>query len=379
MMDGRIGAIRHQLDEEGLSGTPIIAYSAKYASAFYGPFRDAADSTPEFGDRRGYQMDPANADEAVREALLDVEEGADVVMVKPALPYLDVVRRVREASGAPVAAFHVSGEYSMLKAAAANGLARRAGGGAGVADRDSPRRRRRDRHLLRQGRCRLAALGSGKPMSAPEGQAGAATGAPAEANGRGGPKLRSRAGGAAVPLDADRPAADEPPAVELPARARALRSDRLRGRDRGRRGQGANPAAARRADHPRDHADLRHPGARLQLDAGRRQDRPRAPPPAGRDRQLPPRGLAQLPAHARVQPLVHDRHAARLRARPAGDAGGAAAADRSGVDSPAAHPDAVQDQHEPGDGRWHRRAGGRGRGRRARELEASHTTTPTSP
>ena len=121
MMDGRIGAIRHQLDEEGFSGTPIIAYSAKYASAFYGPFRDAADSTPEFGDRRGYQMDPANADEAVREALLDVEEGADVVMVKPALPYLDVIRRVREASGAPVAAFHVSGEYSMLKAAAANG------------------------------------------------------------------------------------------------------------------------------------------------------------------------------------------------------------------------------------------------------------------
>src|SRR5262245_4298173 len=121
MMDGRVGVIRAQLDDEGHSETPIIAYSAKYASAFYGPFRDAADSTPEFGDRRGYQMDPANADEALREAKLDLEEGADVVMVKPALPYLDVVRRVKEETGAPVAAYHVSGEYSMLKAAAENG------------------------------------------------------------------------------------------------------------------------------------------------------------------------------------------------------------------------------------------------------------------
>jgi porphobilinogen synthase len=121
MMDGRIGAIRSQLDEEGHSDVAIIAYSAKYASAFYGPFRDAAESTPGFGDRRGYQMDPANALEGVREAKLDLEEGADVVMVKPALPYLDVVRRVKEETGAPVAAFHVSGEYSMLKAAAQNG------------------------------------------------------------------------------------------------------------------------------------------------------------------------------------------------------------------------------------------------------------------
>jgi porphobilinogen synthase len=121
MMDGRIGSIRFQMDEEGHPNTPIVAYSAKYASAFYGPFRDAAESTPEFGDRRGYQMDPANADEAVREALLDLEEGADMLMVKPAVPYLDVVRRVKDETGAPVAAYHVSGEYSMLKAAAANG------------------------------------------------------------------------------------------------------------------------------------------------------------------------------------------------------------------------------------------------------------------
>ena len=104
MMDGRIGSIRFQLDEEGHPDVPIIAYSAKYASAFYGPFRDAAESTPEFGDRRGYQMDPANAAEAVREAELDLDEGADMLMVKPALPYLDVVRRVKEATGAPVAA-----------------------------------------------------------------------------------------------------------------------------------------------------------------------------------------------------------------------------------------------------------------------------------
>ena len=121
MMDGRVAAIRHQLDEEGHPDTPIIAYSAKYASAFYGPFREAAESTPEFGDRRGYQMDPANAREALREARLDVAEGADMVMVKPALPYLDVIRAVREDLDLPIAAYQVSGEYSMLKAAAANG------------------------------------------------------------------------------------------------------------------------------------------------------------------------------------------------------------------------------------------------------------------
>src|SRR3954463_445809 len=121
MMDGRVGALRSQLDAEGHADTPIIAYSAKFASAFYGPFREAAESTPAFGDRRSYQMDPANADEAVREALLDVEEGADVVMVKPALPYLDVIRRVEEATRLPVAAYNVSGEYSMIKAAAAAG------------------------------------------------------------------------------------------------------------------------------------------------------------------------------------------------------------------------------------------------------------------
>jgi porphobilinogen synthase len=121
MMDGRVGALRSQLDAEGFSETPIVAYSAKFASAYYGPFREAADATPQFGDRRSHQMDPANADEAVREALLDVDEGADVVMVKPALPYLDVIRRIKEAARVPVAAYNVSGEYAMLKAAAQNG------------------------------------------------------------------------------------------------------------------------------------------------------------------------------------------------------------------------------------------------------------------
>ncbi len=121
MMDGRVGALRSQLDAEGFKDTPIISYSAKYASAFYGPFREAADSTPAFGDRRSYQMDPANADEAVRESLLDVDEGADMLMVKPALAYLDVLYRVKAASGLPVAAYNVSGEYSMLEAAAAAG------------------------------------------------------------------------------------------------------------------------------------------------------------------------------------------------------------------------------------------------------------------
>jgi porphobilinogen synthase len=121
MMDGRVGHLRSALDEHDLADTPIMAYSAKFASAFYGPFREAADSTPSEGDRRGYQMDPANADEALREVLLDVEEGADIVMVKPALPYLDVIRRVKDRTGMPVAAYNVSGEYAMIKAAAAAG------------------------------------------------------------------------------------------------------------------------------------------------------------------------------------------------------------------------------------------------------------------
>jgi porphobilinogen synthase len=121
MMDGRVGAIRSALDDEGFAAVPILSYAAKYASAFYGPFREAADSAPQFGDRRGYQMDPANVREAMREVRLDADEGADMVMVKPALPYLDVIRAVAETSDRPVAAYNVSGEYAMVKAAAAKG------------------------------------------------------------------------------------------------------------------------------------------------------------------------------------------------------------------------------------------------------------------
>ncbi len=121
MMDGRVAAIRNALDDEGLVDAAIMAYSAKFASAFYGPFRDAAESAPAFGDRKTYQMDPPNGEEAVREVLLDIEEGADIVMVKPALPYLDVIRAVKQETRFPLAAYNVSGEYAMIKAAAEKG------------------------------------------------------------------------------------------------------------------------------------------------------------------------------------------------------------------------------------------------------------------
>ncbi|MDO9230058.1 MAG: porphobilinogen synthase [Syntrophales bacterium] len=121
MMDGQVGALREGLDEAGFDAVPIMAYSAKYASCFYGPFREAAESTPSFGDRRAYQMDPANSDEAIREITLDVAEGADIIMVKPALPYLDVIRRAKEEFDLPLAAYNVSGEFAMVKAAAQMG------------------------------------------------------------------------------------------------------------------------------------------------------------------------------------------------------------------------------------------------------------------
>ncbi|MBI5642597.1 MAG: porphobilinogen synthase [Deltaproteobacteria bacterium] len=121
MMDGRVAAIRDMLDDNNFSHIPIMSYAAKYASAFYGPFRDAAESTPRFGDRRSYQMDPGNAEEAIREVVLDIEEGADIIMVKPALPYLDIIRRIKTEFGYPTAAYNVSGEFSMIKAAAEKG------------------------------------------------------------------------------------------------------------------------------------------------------------------------------------------------------------------------------------------------------------------
>jgi len=121
MMDGRVAAIRRALDEQGFDRTPILSYAVKYASAFYGPFREAAGSTPQFGDRKSYQMDPGNAREALREAALDVEEGADLILVKPALPCLDIIHRVRDSIQVPVAAYQVSGEYTMIRAAAERG------------------------------------------------------------------------------------------------------------------------------------------------------------------------------------------------------------------------------------------------------------------
>ncbi len=121
MMDGRVGAIRSGLDQAGFTDLPIMSYAAKFSSAFYGPFREAAESAPRFGDRRSYQMDPANANEALREVALDIEEGADLIIVKPGLPYLDILWRVKERFGLPTAVYNISGEYSMLKAAAANG------------------------------------------------------------------------------------------------------------------------------------------------------------------------------------------------------------------------------------------------------------------
>ena len=155
MMDGRVGAIRKALDE-WLRADADHGLCGEVASGFYGPFREAAESTPPFGDRRPYQMDPANAGEALREVELDIAEGADIVMVKPALAYLDVIYRVKQKFGYPLAAYNVSGEYSMIKAAAQNGSARRAADHDGNAVRYPPRRRGHDSHLLRQGRGKIA-------------------------------------------------------------------------------------------------------------------------------------------------------------------------------------------------------------------------------
>ena len=156
MMDGQVAAIRAALDASGNQDVGILAYAAKFASALYGPFREAAEGAPRFGDRTGYQQDPANLDEALREIRTDIEEGADIVMVKPALPYLDVIRRAKDETRFPMAAYHVSGEYAMVKAAAAERLARRAAGGAGAAHVDPSRRRRPDPDLPREGRRGLA-------------------------------------------------------------------------------------------------------------------------------------------------------------------------------------------------------------------------------
>ena len=200
MMDGRVGALRAALDEHGLSETPIIAYSAKYASAFYGPFRDAADSAPQSGDRKGYQMDPANALEAVREAKLDVEEGADIVMVKPALPYLDIIRRVKDATGHARRRLQRQRRVRDDQGRRRAGPARRARRRARGADRHPPRRRRHRDHLPREGR---------RPMAQPVARA----------------KVRSRRGRLGRPARRDRQEAPEPHAgLVRPATERRSRT-----------------------------------------------------------------------------------------------------------------------------------------------------------
>ena len=156
MMDGQVAAIRSALDGGGHQDVGILAYAAKFASALYGPFREAAEGAPRFGDRTGYQEDPPNLEEALREIRTDIDEGADIVMVKPALPYLDVIRRAKDETRFPMAAYHVSGEYAMVEGRGRERLARRATGGAGAPDVDPARRRRPDPHVPRQGRGGLA-------------------------------------------------------------------------------------------------------------------------------------------------------------------------------------------------------------------------------
>ena len=314
MMDGRVGAIRTQLDEEGHSDVPIIAYSAKYASAFYGPFREAAGSTPEFGDRRGYQMDPANADEAVREAKLDLEEGADVVMVKPALPYLDVIRRVKDATGAPLAAYHVGGEYSMLKAAAANGwIDERA---AAMESLISIRRAGADMIITYFAKDAAAWLMRGarrdrEPLRRRDHDGRRDAEAPLAQGRRGGPARR------------DRQAADEPAPVELPAASRepfdaiAAKAELDPGEVKTRTQRLLDERIIREITPIFDTRALGY--SSMLVAAKVDSENPHRP---AADHQLPPRRLAQLPAHPRVQPLVHDRDAAGFRARAGGDAGG---------------------------------------------------------
>ena len=379
MMDGRVGTIRTQLDEEGHSNVPIIAYSAKYASAFYGPFREAAGSTPEFGDRRGYQMDPANADEAVREAQLDLEEGADVVMVKPALPYLDVIRRVKDATGAP--ARRLPRRRRVLDAEGRRGerLDRRAGRGDGVADLDPPGRRRHDHHLLRQGRRRLAdararvsaTVSRERQVNKP---ADGITTAAAT------PKLRSRKGGAAIPLDetdkrlmnllqSSFPLHPEP--FDAVAAAAELDPEEVKART-----QRLLDERIIREITPI--FDTRALGYSSMLVA------------AKVDSENPHRAAEIINSHPGVSHNYLRTHEFNLwftiATPPDSELGlegtleASAATDRRRVDPPAADADPLQDQHEPGDGGRHRGARRRRRGRRRRaSSSASPTTTPTSP
>ena len=294
-----------------------------------GPFREAADSAPSFGDRRSYQMDPANADEAVREALLDVDEGADVVMVKPALPYLDVIRRVKDATRVPVAAYNVSGEYAMIEAAAAAGYLDRQ---AAILEALTSIRRAGADIVITYHAKEAAAMAS------------VAT-----------PKVRSRKDGAAVPLDELDKRLLNLMQGSFPLEPRPyLRVAEL--------AEVAEDEAMSRVQRLLDERiirqvtpifDTRVLGYESMLVAAKVD--PENPHRAGADHQLAPRRVAQLPAQPRLQPVVHDRHRARLEAGPAGHAGQAHGADRRGVGAPAAHAEAVQDPDGPGDGEGHAR------------------------
>ena len=294
-MDGRVGAIRAALDDEGHTDTPILAYSAKFASAFYGPFREAADSAPAFGDRRSYQMDPANGDEAVREARLDVEEGADIVMVKPALPYLDLIRRIKDDTAMPVAAYNVSGEYAMVKAAAA----------AGYLDERAT--------VLESADLRSAAPGPTSsspttPRTPPDGFDELAAF---------GPKLRSRKHGAAIPLDELDKRLLNLMQGSFPIAPRPFQHVASQaGIDRG-AGDGPRPASCSSERIIRQVTpifDTRALGYSSMLVAAKVD--PENPWRAANGDQRAPGRLAQLPAQPRVQHLVHDRHRARLAAGP---------------------------------------------------------------
>ncbi len=357
-MDGRVGAIRAELDAEGFAELPILAYAAKFASAFYGPFREAAGSTPAFGDRRGYQMDPANGREALRETELDIAEGADIVMVKPALAYLDVIAAVRAMTRLPVAAYNVSGEYAMVKAAVAAGRLRRARGRARDADRDPPRRRRHHHHLPRGGR---------RPM--------------ARADLTATPKIRSRTDGAAVALDdLDRRLLNLMQGSFPIARAPTTRSRRAAGCCEA-EVAGARPAAARRAHHPPGHADLRHARARLRARCwSPRRSTPSTPGAAARIVNSHP-GVSHnyLRNHEfNMWFTIAVERESRLGLDGTLDV--LARADRRRVDPPAADAAAVQDPHGPRDGGRHEGARVAGRAsRRRRRSRRSPTTSATSP
>ena len=361
-MDGRVGRLRAALDEQGLSDTPILAYSAKFASAFYGPFRDAADSAPEFGDRRGYQMDPANADEAVREALLDAAEGADILMVKPALAYLDVIRRVKDATRMPVAAYNVSGEYAMIKSAAAAGLIDER---AAVLEALTGIRRAGADIVITYHAKDVATVARARDRSREDGRAQAAL-----AQARRGDTARRR-----------RPRAAEPAARLLPARSATVRAHR-----RARR-RCPRPEVLERTARLVEHRIIREITPIFDTRALGYQSMLVA---AKVDAEHPQRAAGFINSHPGVTHNYLRNHDFNLwftlavePDSPLGMQGTLdviQAAHRRRVDPPAPDPETVQDPHGPRDGRWHGRArqarrGGGADGTRADRRDRARTSS----